>query len=37
MQDLKIDLIFEEMIRKINYSNFLIDYHKIIDEKKELN
>ena len=37
MKDLNIDIIFEEMIHKINYSNFLLDYHKIIDETKKNN
>ena len=37
MNELNINIIYEEMIRKINYSNFLIDYHKIIDETNESN
>lgn len=32
MKELNVDLIFQEMIRNVDYSNFLLDYQKLMQE-----
>jgi hypothetical protein len=33
MNDFNIDLILEEMINKVEYSSFLLEYHQIINQE----